>query len=136
MIYRFVIDEGMETVPPTIPPDNIRPLWSISLAGERTDFGSLSQGLYDELATHFMLHRGSRSRPCHSEQLHRLIPKMEFDRQKISTYAVGFQKAFIQHGNLPVSRLSFAWGDRQVYSPDSWPLGSFVHVQHRAGYKG
>lgn len=139
LIYEFYIVDGVEITTPD--PDisgDTSPLWSLPLAGTRIDRGTLSQGLTDEFATHFILAGMNRILnvvvPNSEDQPPRLIEMMEFNRQGLTTSVIGFEKAFIQHVNQwgsrlgSVSRLSFAWGGRELRSIDPWPAGSCVCV--------
>jgi hypothetical protein len=123
MIYNFVIVEGVDPNPPADTPQITQPLWSLPVVGARTDRGALSQGLYNDLATHFIL-------TTNHEILHlvvfnregqapHLIKMMEFDRPKAATSAIGFEKAFIQHERQTASRLSFSWDFREAESTDT-----------------
>jgi hypothetical protein len=132
MVFGFTIVEGVETTAPNSNTlETTLPLWSSPLAGLGTDRGTLSLGLTNEHVTHFTLTAMDRILnvivPNRDDQP-RLIKMMEFDRQAISTSVVGFEKAFIQHQDRSVSRLSFAWDEREVGSIDPWLQSSCVCV--------
>jgi hypothetical protein len=132
MIFGFTIVEGVETTAPDLNTLEITlPLWSSPLAGVRTDRGALSVGLTNEHVTHFTL--TAMDQILHiivpnSDDQPRLIKMMDFDRQAIPTYVVGFGKAFFQHRDRSVSRLSFAWDEREIGSIDPWLPSSCVCV--------
>jgi hypothetical protein len=135
MIYSFVIIEGVEATAPAIHPAPTQPLWSIPLAGTHTESGSLSQGLSNGRGTHFILTTMDRILnvivPNSEVQPPRLIEMMEYHRQERSTSVVGFEKAFIQHRDDSISRLSFSWDDREDGSVNPWLGGSCAHVMSK-----
>lgn len=99
----------------------------------RTDQGGLSQGLSTPLAMCFILTSYDRVVsfviPHQKDQEPRLIEFMKLHGPaEIPTCASGFEKAFIQHRNHSVSRLTLSWDRREAGGADSWLPGSCVRT--------
>jgi hypothetical protein len=116
IIYRFVIVVGAEITPPTMAPHITEPLWKLPLAGTRTLHGGLSQGLSNGVATYFIVKAEALFEVAipHDE---RQVPSVRqltvLEQPKDLTYAIGFEKAFIQHSDRSITRLSYSWGTRE-----------------------
>jgi hypothetical protein len=132
MVYSFAIVQRMDSAPPTYTSEITQPLWSLPLIDTRTNRGNLSQGLSNALTTHFFLATKdailSLVVPISNNQPPRLIKMTELDRPRGATSVIGFGKAFLQYPDKTVSRMSFAWGTREVGSIEPWPPGSSIRA--------
>ena len=111
MIYSFKPIEGMDTTAPTLTSDVTEPLWKIPLPGTRTNSGGLSEGISDETASYFVVKAKtlySLLVPHDDDQTPRFREFVRFERTAMSTCAIGFQKAFLQHSDQSITRLSFS----------------------------
>jgi hypothetical protein len=130
MIYSFVTLEGVEVTPPTFVPQITEPRWKLPFAGTRTDRGELSEGFSSETATCFVvkardIHALSVPHNEHQAPEFRLL--MELDSSSSSscpTCAIGFEKAFIQHMDRSITRLSFSWETGEAEMIGSSPPAS------------
>jgi hypothetical protein len=132
MMYDFVIAEGEDTAVPAIPPQTTQPVWSILLAGIHTASCTLSEGVYNTLATQFVLTTMDQffnvAIPNSKAEPPRLVVMTEYKRQKQSTSAAGFEKAFIQNIDDSVLCLSFTWEAVGSGSVDLWTVGACSHT--------
>lgn len=131
MIYSFTI-ERLGPFAGNLTSEIAQPLWSLPLAEARTDRGGLSQGLF----TPFVLTTRHRVIglviPHRRDQEPHLIQMMELDRHaEVPTCVGGFEKAFIQHTDRSVSRLSFSWDGREVGGVDPWLMGTCTRAVSR-----
>ena len=123
MIYSFVILDGVEDTPPTFAPHITEPHWRVPFAGTRTDLGGLSEGFSNETATYFVVKAENSIYglivPHNENEAPRFHLLMEFDSSRCPTCAIGFERAFIQHEDLSVTRLDFSWaaaGELEIMS--------------------
>jgi len=110
MIYSFeaILEEDSS---PTFAPHITEPRWKLPFSGTRTDRGALSKGLSNETATYFVV----KARDIHAlvvphneneaPHFHLL---MAFDSSPWPKCAIGFERAFIQHEDLSITRLNFS----------------------------
>jgi hypothetical protein len=130
LIYRFVVVEGVDIAPPATTPEITQPLWSLPIVDARTDCGALSQRLYNEVATQFILTTDHKIInlfvPNNEDKAPHFIEMMEFNCPEAATFAIGFEKTFVQHLGHTILRLSFAWGTREVGSVNTGVLSSCV----------
>jgi len=111
MIYSFAILEGVGISSPTFAPHITEPRWKLPFSGTRANRGTLSKGLWNETATYFVV----KARDIHelvvphneneAPHFHLL---MEFDSSPCPRCAIGFERAFIQHEDLSITRLNFS----------------------------
>ena len=115
MIYSFVILEGVEVTPPTLVPQITEPRWKLPFTGTRTDRGALSEGFSNETATYFVVKARNIyglivPHDEHQAPEFRLLMELEeLDSSDCPTCAIGFEKAFVQHMDRSITRLSFSW---------------------------
>jgi hypothetical protein len=115
MIYSFVTLEGVAVTPPTFVPQITEPRWKLPFTGTRTDRGALSEGFSNETATYFVvkaknIHALIVPHNEHQAPEFRLLMELEeLDSSDCPTCAIGFEKAFIQHMDRSITRLSFSW---------------------------
>ena len=111
MIYNFDTVEGMDTTAPTLTSDVTEPLWKMPFPEARTNRGGLSEGISDEIASYFVVKAKtlySLLVPHDVDQAPRFREHARLDRIAMSTCAIGFQKAFLQHSDRSITRLSFS----------------------------
>ncbi|KIM39062.1 hypothetical protein M413DRAFT_235340 [Hebeloma cylindrosporum] len=112
LIYSFVIAGRVEVAAPVVVPHVTEPLWKLPFPGTRTDRGALSQGLINETAMYFVVKAKNMHGliiPHNENESPRFHPLMEFDSSRCPTCAIGLEKAFIQHEDSSISRLSMSW---------------------------
>ncbi|KAF8959736.1 hypothetical protein BDZ97DRAFT_2042290 [Flammula alnicola] len=129
MIYSFV-PVRVDVTAPTIVPHVAEPLWELPFGATRADRGALSEGFSDEIVVkgrnlHGLTIPHNRHQAPHFRQL------MEFDSPRDPTYAIGFEKAFIQHMDRLTTRLSFSWEEGEAENMGSCPASSCVRVTSR-----
>ena len=129
MIYSFNTVEGMDTTAPTLTSDVTEPLWKIPFSGTRTNLGGLSEGISDETASYFVV----KAKTLHSlliphddDQTPRFREFARFDRTGMSTCAIGFQKAFLQHSDQSITRLSFSGKPQDLDDIVAYPSSRVV----------
>ena len=111
MIYSFKTVEGMDTTAPTLTSDVTEPLWKIPFPEARTNRSGLSEGISDEIASYFVVKAKTLYNlliPHDDDQSPRFREFARFECTAMSTGAIGFQKAFFQHSDLSITRLSFS----------------------------
>ena len=111
MIYSFDTVEGMDTTAPTLTSDVTEPLWKMPFPEARTNRGGLSEGISDEIASYFVVKAKTLYNlliPHDDDQAPRFREFVRFERTAMSTCAIGFQKAFLQHSDRSITRLSFS----------------------------
>ena len=111
MIYSFVILEGVDVAPPTFVPQITEPLWKLPFAGTQTDHGALSEGLSNDTATYFVVKAKNIHGlvvPHNENEAPHFHLLMEFDFSSCLTCAIGFERAFIQHKDISITRLDFS----------------------------
>lgn len=129
--------DGVETIAPTTAPGITRPTWSMPLVQEGKRRSSLSLAVQHPLATHVILTAGNVISnlviPTHDDQSPYLAEMMELPKlgSEPPSCVVGVGRAFVQHTDNSVSRLSFTWEDRNPGNRSSWPPGSCVHTDSR-----
>lgn len=132
MIYSFVTVDGVDTIAPTTAPEITRPIWSMPLSQVGKRHSSLSPAVHHRLATHFILTAGNIISnlviPTNEDQSPYLIEVTELSRGRPPTCVIGVEKAFIQHRDNSISRLSFTWDDFNPGSTKPWSMRSCVHV--------
>ena len=145
MIYSFVTLEGVEVTPPTFVPRVIEPRWKLPFSGTRTDRGALSEGFSNETATYFVV----RARNIHglivphdghqAPEFRLLMELEEFDTSDYQTCAIGFEKAFIQHMDRSIARLSFSWEmgeDEVIGSSPASTCGIVIFKDYPTAFNG
>ena len=111
MIYSFKTVEGMDTTTPTLTSDVTEPLWKMPFPQTRTNHSGLSEGVSDETASYF----GVKAKTSYSfliphddDQTPRFREFARFECTAMSICVTGFQKAFLQHSDQSITRLSFS----------------------------
>ena len=129
MIYSFNTIKGTDITAPTLTSHVTKPLWKIPFPGTRTDRGGLSEGISDEIASYFIVKAKtlySLLVPHDIHQTPRFREFARFDRTAMSTCAIGFQKAFLQHSDLSISRLSFSGKPQDLDGIVAYPSSHVV----------
>lgn len=135
MIYSFVTVDGVDTIAPTTVPEITHPIWSMSLSQAGKRHSSLSRAIPHRLATHFILTAGNMISnlviPTNEDQSPYLIEMTELSKGHTPTCVIGVEKAFVQHRDNSVSRLSFMWDDLNPGSTSPWSMRSCVRTVSR-----
>ena len=111
MIYSFKIVERMDITAPTLTSNVTEPLWKMPFPQTRTDRSGLSEGISDETASYFVVKAKtlySLLIPHDDDQAPRFRELARFECTAMSICATGFQKAFLQHSDQSITRLSFS----------------------------
>jgi len=111
MIYSFIILDGVDVAQPTFVPQITEPLWKLPFAGAQTDRCALSEGLSNDTATYFVVKAKNIHElvvPHNENEAPHFRLLMEFDSLGCPTCAIGFERAFIQHEDISITRLNFS----------------------------
>lgn len=135
MIYSFDILDGVDDTPPAFTRHITEPRWKLPFFGTRTDRGALSEGLSTETATHFVVKARNMHGlivPHNENEAPHFILLMEFesDSFKCPTYAIGIERAFIQHEEPLITRLDFSWEAGLAENMSSSTCGSVAFTNY------
>lgn len=112
-IYAFEIVEATETIDLDSNQQLAEPLWKLPFDGSRIHYGSLSDGFSDIFATYFVASTDdcvcSLVIPHGRNEEPRISVLICFGGSKCPMFSLGFGKAFIQHRNGAITRLSYSW---------------------------
>jgi len=128
MIYDFNIVKEVEVTGPNITSNITEPLWKLPFADTRTLHGALSQGLSTPAATRFIVKAKALHEitiPHNKHEVPYFRELMALEQLKDMTFAIGFEKSFIQHSDRSVMRLSLTQGIREQDKGDCFAHSDF-----------